>query len=301
MSRTITFRIVATALVAASVALAVVETASAVLPGRNGRIAFTSGREGANDNLAKIFFRETIGSTASGPLAPAPIELGAGQSRHASWSPDRTKVVFANGDGNTQDYDLFVWDMVKREVSALDLLEIGDGKSSDHPAWSPDGTRIAYERSSAAGSANREIMVKTVGTGAPAVPLTNTPQMELKPAWTPDSQYLWFARQNGTPQKSNFDIHFVSANGGPADPALTNPDVDEYQPALSADGTRLCYTRQSKPATRHRPISMSHRSSATRPRSSPRGMTSRATSTARGRPTARRSPTRTGSSAKADS
>src|SRR5829696_3609972 len=105
--------------------------AEAVLEGRNGRIAFTSGREGANDDQAQLYFVNTL---LPGQLSQ-PFSIPGTQNRHASFSPDRTKVVFAAGTPGaptTEEFDLFVRDFVANTITPLDLLEIGDGLSSDH-------------------------------------------------------------------------------------------------------------------------------------------------------------------------
>src|SRR3954449_1724837 len=102
-------RLVVVLLVVAAL-LGLAASAGAVAPGRNGRIAFTSGRDpqpAGNDNLAKIFTVNPV----SPITPPAAVTPSGGQSRHASWSPDRTKLVFANGTPGTlatENYDLFV-------------------------------------------------------------------------------------------------------------------------------------------------------------------------------------------------
>jgi Tol biopolymer transport system component len=238
-------RLFAIGLVLASF-LALSVPAEAVLSGRNGRIAFTSGREGANDDLAQIFMRSVTSSTGAGTLSP-PISIPGTQNRHASWSPDRTMVVFAAGtpgSPTTEEYDLFVKDFAANTITPLDGTQVGDGLSSDHPAWSPDGRRIAYEQQPVDNSAERDIKVKTFGTSAPAVNLTTGAPIEFKPAWSPDSLTIYYAKVTALPNP-NFDIVKKAAAGGAETPVAAASGIDEYQPSISPDGTKICFTLQN--------------------------------------------------------
>jgi hypothetical protein len=222
-------------------------SASAVLEGRNGRIAFLSGREGPNDSMAQLYLRSVTSSTGSGALSE-PFGIPGTQNRHPSWSPDRTKVVFAAGTPGaptTEEFDLFVKDFVTGTITPLDGLQLGDGLSSDRPAWSPDGTKIAYEHQPVDNSADRNIMIKTYPSAQPAAPLATSPAAEFKPAWSPDSATVYYSKtQSGPPV--NHDIVMQPATGGTETPlgGLTTA-ADEFQPSISPDGKRLCFTLQS--------------------------------------------------------
>ena len=234
-------------IVVAALALAVVVAlpapAGAVLSGRNGRIAFTSGRA-AGDNQAQIYLRSVTSSSGAGTLSDPIVPLG-GQWRHASWSPDRTRLVIANGtpgSPTTERYDLFIKDF---EANTLTQF-ISNTNTADHPAWSPDGTRIAYEEAPSNGSADRDIKVKTVGSIAqPALSLTSGAPKEFKPAWSPDSQFIYYAKDNPTPQF--LDIVKRPSTGGPEVPVQAASGIDEYQPSISPDGTKMCFTLQTTP------------------------------------------------------
>jgi Tol biopolymer transport system component len=226
-------KLVLALLAAAQVALCLAGPAAAVNPGRNGTIAFTSGREGANDNNAQIYLIKRDGTGLSAPLGIPNV-----QNRHASFSPDRTKMVFAAGTPGpptTEEYDLFVRDMVTGMITPLDVTQLGDGLSSDHPAWSPDGTRVAYETQPVDNSADRNIMVKAYPSGQPAVALTSGPEPEFKPAWTPDGQTIYYAKQVGNAMTSNLNLAARPAGGG-SELSLNNTAADDYQPSISPDG-----------------------------------------------------------------
>jgi hypothetical protein len=232
--------------------LALAAPASAVLGGRNGLIAFTSGREGANDNLAQIYLRSVIGTSGGGDIVGSPVGVPGVQNRHATWSPDRTKIAFAAGTPGlptTEEYDIFVRDLVANTVTPLDATELGDGLSSDHPAWSPDGTRIAYEHQPVDNSTDRDIMVKTVGSGVTPLSLTVGAPLEFKPAWSPDSSTIYYAKQTAVPPASNLDIMKRPSTGGAETPVANASGVDEYQPSISPDGSKICFTLQSTPGS----------------------------------------------------
>ena len=58
-------RVTATGFLMLLLCLVMAIPADAILPGRNGRIAFTSGREGPNDNDARIYLREFTCTSAA--------------------------------------------------------------------------------------------------------------------------------------------------------------------------------------------------------------------------------------------
>jgi len=232
--------------VAAVVALPA--AAGAVVAGENGRIVMASGRTDtdatARLHLLPVFSNSIGGGTVGSPFVPA-----GGQWRHPSWSPDRTRIVAANGnatgDPTTEHFELFLFDFTNNSLSPLDLAATLDNLSDDRPAWSPDGTRIVFEHQPTAGSAERDIYIKTIGTAAPATPLTTGAPVEKWPSWSPDSQAVYYAKELGSPQFR--DIVRKPAAGGAETPIQAASGLAEFQPSISPDGTKMCFTAQSDP------------------------------------------------------
>ena len=205
-------------------------SAAAVLSGRDGRIVFVSGREGADgdDSQAKLYFWRSPPDAFSPAVGPA-LDTAAGQHRHPTWSPDRTKIAYARGtaDSNpaTQNFDIYIKDLVTGAVQPL--TNTTDSLSADRPAWSPDGTRIAFEHQPTDASADRIIRIENVGGGGIDLTPAGAP-LETKPAWTPDSQTLYYATGdvNVAPNGNNNDVKIVRE---PADNTGSPTAADPYQ------------------------------------------------------------------------
>ncbi len=112
--------------------------ADAVMPGENGRFLVTSGRNGT-DATAELFLLPVPSSVGGGTLSP-PIATGGGQHRHATWSPDRTKIAYARGDQPTNNFDIYVQDLTQPGSTPVNITN-SNNVTDDRPSWSPDGTR----------------------------------------------------------------------------------------------------------------------------------------------------------------
>ena len=229
--------------VALAALLALPVSAQAVLPGTNGRIVFASGRDSANGNdaQAKLFLRTVVGSVGGGS-AGSTITPQAGQHRHPTWSPDRTKIAYARGDAScATDCDIFVLDLTDPGAAPENITKT-DNVTEDRPAWSPDGTRIAYESEVVNGSGQTDVLVQQEPFGGLAGNLTNTSAagaFEGKPAWTPDSETIYYAK--GSPN-ANANIMKRPADGGAETVGVPDSGITEFQPSVSPDGTKICFT-----------------------------------------------------------
>jgi Tol biopolymer transport system component len=220
-------------LVAIAALLIPASIASAVLSGANGRIAYVSGR-GFTDAQSKIYLRVASGSFGLGGNT-GPLSSSAGQHRHPTWSPNRTKIAYALGDAscNPTKCDIYVLDLTAPFPIAVNITNT-PAVTEDRPAWSPDGTRIAYESAG-------DILVDPVEEGA-TLNLTESAAIEGKPAWTPDSTEIYY--HTGDPTLANsLNIVKEPSGGGAVQNIATSPGENEFQPSLSPDGKQMCFTR----------------------------------------------------------
>ncbi|MGK2878343.1 MAG: TolB family protein [Solirubrobacterales bacterium] len=220
---------------------------AAALGGENGTIFFTSGRGGpaGNDGEAKIFGRTILSSTGLG-VVNGPFTTTTGkQHKHSSISPDRMLLAFSRGTPGTpltEDFDIFLLNIDTGVETPITTP--GDGVTSDRPAFSPDGKFLAWDNEEGANdTGGRDILVRNLQSGVTSN-ITNTAGIanaETKPAWTPDSQTLYYAK--GDPTGANtMNINKRPATGGSETSGVPDSGASEFQPSISPDGTKVCFT-----------------------------------------------------------
>jgi len=213
--------------------------ASAIpLPGENGRIIYINGPGFGNTQLFHLGVpSSTGGGTNVGPLTTTGL---AQQSRHPTWSPDRTKIAFAHG-APAGPFTIYVLDLT---TPGAIPQPIGAG---DRPAWSPDGTRIAFETN----DANADIMVHTLNPGGTLNFTSTLAKRAWKAEWSPDSQTLYYSYGDisaTAPDGAGNDarLYQQSATPGSVGTELLHvPNAHVMQPALSPDGTKICYGKST--------------------------------------------------------
>jgi TolB protein len=233
--------------------LLVPATAGADLPapGPNGTIAFTSGRDDGStvlsDSVAQIWLLDIPGGSPT-RLTTTTDTL---HHRHPAWSPDHTKLVYAEGpSGFAGPWDLIVHDF--QTGTNDNITDTDPAGSVDRAAWSPDGTRIVYQKTV---GANTDVMVRPAdGTGSETLVADDAEvgagaeNKFTRPHWTPDSQTIFYSKAFSA---TDHDIYRAPANGSnTAGTAVIAPTANDYQPEVSPDGTKICFTRETSGTTK---------------------------------------------------
>lgn len=155
------------------------------------------------------------------PVTPTPTVSGA----NIAGLHEQGVLILSLADGAY--YHLFAYN-----PHYLPLLRLTDGESDDvSPAVSPDGTRIAF---SSKRNGAWDIYLLDAASGD-ITQLTNTPQYEGAPTWSPDGQWLAFEQYVKT---GNLDIFLLEVNHPENAPLqLTDDPAADFSPSWMAGGS----------------------------------------------------------------
>lgn len=187
-------------------------------PAQNGRIAFTSNRNGNLD----IY---TINANGTNEQR---VTTDADDDYDPSFSPDGTRIAFnSRRNGNIDIYVINTDGTNEQRVTANVAGNIA-------PSFSPDGTRIAF---SSIRNDNEDIyIINTDGTNERRV--TNTPDPDSLPAFSPDGLRIAFISHRFRPA----DIFTINIDGTDERRVTFTDNDNDFSPSFSPDGTRIAFS-----------------------------------------------------------
>lgn len=238
----------------------------------NGRIAFTSARDGN----VELYMMDSDGQN------PTRLTTNAASDVGPAWSPDEALLAFtSNRDGNLEIYVMNpsnpglastrltnnsvidagpTWsadgakiaftserDGPFRQIYVMNsdgsgptnLSNVGTpsiGVYSDEQAhWSPDGTKITFARGGG-GIVGDVIVMNADGTGKRN--LTNHNANDAPMAWSPDGSKILFASNR---HHVNYELYVMNACDGSGVTRLTTNGSFEYPASWSPDGTKIAF------------------------------------------------------------
>jgi WD40 repeat protein len=197
--------------------MAVAPSAHAALPGANGKIAFSSFRDGN----AEIYTMNADGTGQTNITNNAALDLDP------AWSPNGSRIAFRHLDGNAEIYTM--------NADGTGQTNITNNPASDYePAWSPNGNKIAFWSNR---DGNNEIYtMNTDGSGVARITNNAGGGREEGPTWSPDGTKIAFRSY----RDGNAEIYTMNADGTGPTRVTNNPAVDE-EPAWSPDGTKIAF------------------------------------------------------------
>ena len=237
------------ALIAATfLALPTADALAVTMPGPNGQLVFTSGRDHLGTVLSDMKAQIWLLSGPNGQASRFTARIADNDlhHRHAAWSPDRTKIAFAMGPmGFSGPWDIWVQDVTSPASPPVQITNTA--LNEDRPSWSADGTRLAYAKQVAATTWN--IVQKQASLDADETIVAVDASVGMgasgqfsRPQWNPEGTQIFYGRAVGV---GTYDIYRAPANGSNViGAAIVAESTNDYQPSLSADGDTLCFTRQ---------------------------------------------------------
>jgi WD40-like Beta Propeller Repeat len=246
--------------VAAFVLLLVAVPAHAAYPGQNGKIVFTSARNGGG-NAKEIYSINPDGSEVTR------LTDSEGDNHLPRWSPDGLRIIFGssrdpagtylmNADGSGQTLVTLpadaVWSPDGTKI-AFTQSSLGGGiltvansdgtgeqelttGASTNPAWSPDGSLIAFEKALNFPDGLHVATINVDGTNETII----TPGRF--PDWSPDGTKIAF-----TLLDPNSEIYVMNSDGTDQTNLTNDPNSEDQLPAWSPDGTKIAFARLASP------------------------------------------------------
>jgi eukaryotic-like serine/threonine-protein kinase len=198
---------------------------SPVWPARQRALLFVSNRDGGRD-IYRLALRR------SGQPDGPPTRLTTGLNAHSiSVSADGKRIAYSVYRETANIWTLPIPERAPVSISQATPVTAGE-QIIEAVGVSHDGRWLAFDSDR---SGNQDIYRVPVTGGEPEQ-LTNDPQDDFGPAWSPDGKEIAFhSFRNG-----NRDVFIIPAAGGPAEAVVPTP-AQERGPRWSGNGQQLVF------------------------------------------------------------
>ena len=170
---------------------------------------------------------------------PVPVTGLLGGNKSPSWRPDCAEIAYVQEGG------VSVMKPDGEHLRDLHRYEPGSGVAAgaaNWTAWSPDGARLALAVENTGSDDpywGRHIWV-VEADGSNMVQLTNGPQWDNSPSWSPDGNQIVFQRSFFEDDSYIVTIDVDGSNETP----LTAGSPEEHSPSWSPDGANIGYVTE---------------------------------------------------------
>jgi len=194
------------------------------------QIAFRSSRDGGG-----LFLMGATGES---------VRRLTDAGNNPAWSPDGREIVFSTEAlGAFWPYGRAGWgELWVLSVATGEKRRISpQGQDAVQPSWSPHGDRVAFWGLRPGGQRDLWTIART-GDATSLVSLTEDPDLDWNPAWSPDGRFLYFSSDRGG-TLGVWRIPLDEASGratGPAE-ALPVPFPTACYLSFTRDGRRLLF------------------------------------------------------------
>jgi TolB protein len=145
------------------------------------------------------------------------------------WSPDGAEILYTSGRGG--GYRIY-----RMHPDGFHIEPVGTDSGASWPAMSPDGSMIAYMACGVDRTRCRLFLMRADGAGRRQ--LVPEAVDGYRPAWSPDSTKIAYARHSG---RTAADLYTVTV-ADHRQHQLTSTSATEHWPSWSPDGKRLVFT-----------------------------------------------------------
>jgi tricorn protease len=166
-------------------------------------------------------------ATDKGDITLIGADKGASRNEMPQWAPDGRLVAFVSDRSGRQEVYL-------AEADGKNLRKVSDLDSDKGPVvWAPDSKSIVY------GSTDKKLYAYTLADARTSVLASTTIGAPRSPAFSPDSKWLSFVKNDVTGRSH---VYVIPAAGGPERHITEDSEAfSETQAVWTGDGRHIAY------------------------------------------------------------